>query len=296
MRLFFKEGEMSNRTIKESGSRKVFNWLNRIILALVCLVIIIPIWNVLITSVAVDKDVMGSDYILIPHSFTLKNYQRVLQSGYMQAFKNSIFVAVVGTLLSMTISLPLGYALSRRELVGRNFWMKMLTFTLVFDVGIMPFYIVVKSLKLINTMAAIIIPVSVSTFNVIIIKNYMTSIPESLIESAKLDGCNDFSILIRIIIPLSISIIAAVVLFYFVSYWNRYFEVIMFINDSRKYTLQVVLRSLMFESDESLGGGNYVYNNTKMAVMVLGMLPVLIIYPFIQKYFVSGLMVGGIKE
>ena len=114
MRLFFKEGEMSNRTIKESGSRKVFNWLNRIILALVCLVIIIPIWNVLITSVAVDKDVMGSDYILIPHSFTLKNYQRVLQSGYMQAFKNSIFVAVVGTLLSMTISLPLGYALSRR--------------------------------------------------------------------------------------------------------------------------------------------------------------------------------------
>ena len=196
MRLFFKEGEMSNRTIKESGSRKVFNWLNRIILALVCLVIIIPIWNVLITSVAVDKDVMGSDYILIPHSFTLKNYQRVLQSGYMQAFKNSIFVAVVGTLLSMTISLPLGYALSRRELVGRNFWMKMLTFTLVFDVGIMPFYIVVKSLKLINTMAAIIIPVSVSTFNVIIIKNYMTSIPESLIESAKLDGCNDFSILI----------------------------------------------------------------------------------------------------
>ena len=124
----------------------------------------------------------------------------------------------------------------------------------------------------------------------------MSSIPESLVESARLDGCNDLVILVRIIIPLSISIIAAVVLFYFVSYWNRYFEVIMFINDGRKYTLQVVLRSLMFESDESLGGGNYVYNNTKMAVMVLGMLPVLVIYPFIQKYFVTGLMVGGIKE
>ena len=287
---------MSTKTIKETRGRKVFNWINRILLAMICLVIIIPIWNVLITSVAVDKDVMGSDYILVPHSFTLKNYQRVLQSGYMQAFKNSIFVAVVGTLLSMLISLPLGYALSRRELIGRNFWMKMLTFTLVFDVGIMPFYIVVKSLHLINSMAAIIIPVAVSTFNVIIIKNYMTSIPESLVESARLDGCNDLVILVKIIIPLSISIIAAVVLFYFVSYWNRYFEVIMFINDGRKYTLQVVLRSLMFESDESLGGGNYVYNNTKMAVMVLGMLPVLIIYPFIQKYFVTGLMVGGIKE
>ena len=287
---------MSNSTIRETKGRKVFNWINRILLALICLVIIIPIWNVLITSVAVDRDVMGTDYILVPHSFTLKNYQRVLQSGYMQAFRNSIFVAVVGTALSMFISLPLGFAISRKELVGRNFWLKMLTFTLVFDVGIMPFYIVVKSLHLINTMAAIIIPVSVSTFNVIIIKNYMSSIPESLVESARLDGCNDLVILVRIIIPLSISIIAAVVLFYFVSYWNRYFEVIMFINDGRKYTLQVVLRSLMFESDESLGGGNYVYNNTKMAVMVLGMLPVLVIYPFIQKYFVTGLMVGGIKE
>ena len=287
---------MSNSTIRETKGRKVFNWINRIILALICLVIIIPIWNVLITSVAVDRDVMGTDYILVPHSFTLKNYQRVLQSGYMQAFRNSIFVAVGGTALSMFISLPLGFAISRRELIGRSFWLKMLTFTLVFDVGIMPFYIVVKSLHLINTMAAIIIPVSVSTFNVIIIKNYMSSIPESLVESARLDGCNDLVILVRIIIPLSISIIAAVVLFYFVSYWNRYFEVIMFINDGRKYTLQVVLRSLMFESDESLGGGNYVYNNTKMAVMVLGMLPVLVIYPFIQKYFVTGLMVGGIKE
>ena len=287
---------MSNSTIRETKGRKVFNWINRIILALICLVIIIPIWNVLITSVAVDRDVMGTDYILVPHSFTLKNYQRVLQSGYMQAFRNSIFVAVVGTALSMFISLPLGFAISRRELIGRSFWLKMLTFTLVFDVGIMPFYIVVKSLHLINTMAAIIIPVSVSTFNVIIIKNYMSSIPESLVESARLDGCNDLVILVRLIIPLSISIIAAVVLFYFVSYWNRYFEVIMFINDGRKYTLQVVLRSLMFESDESLGGGNYVYNNTKMAVMVLGMLPVLVIYPFIQKYFVTGLMVGGIKE
>ena len=279
-----------------SASRKAFNFFNKIFLALVCLAIIIPIWNVIITSVAIDADVMGNDYLVIPRSFTLRNYNRVLHSGYMQAFKNSIFVSVVGTMLSMVISVPMAYALSRKDLIGRNVFMKLLAFTLVFDVGIMPFYIVVRGLHLINTMGAIIIPVAVSTFNVIIIKNYMTSIPPSLVESAKLDGCNDFVILVRIIIPLSISILAAVILFYFVSYWNRYLEVIMFINDSRKYTLQVVLRGLMFEADETLGGGNYVYNNTKMAVMVLGMLPVLIIYPFIQKHFVSGLMVGGVKE
>lgn len=288
--------KQKHQAIRESRSRKVFNVINKIFLAIICLIVLIPIWNVLITSVAKDIDVIGSDYLLFPKSFTLKNYTRVLQSGYMQAFKNSIIVAVVGTALSMAISIPLGYALSRKDLIGRNFLMKLLTFTLVFDVGIMPFYIVVRSLGMINSMAAIIIPVAVSTFNVIIIKNYMTSIPISLIESAHLDGCNDFAILIKIIIPLSVSIIAAVTLFYFVSYWNRYFEVIMFINDSRKYTLQVVLRGLMFEADDALGGGNYVYNNTKMAVMVLGMLPVLIIYPFIQKHFISGIMIGGVKE
>lgn len=282
--------------IKESFGRKVFIWGNRIFLSLICLAVIIPIWNVLITSLAEDIDVMGADYLLIPHSITFKNYYRVLHSGYMRAFRNSLFVSFAGTALSMVISIPMAYALSRKGLVGRSLIMKVLSFTLVFDVGIMPFYIVVKSLHLINSMAAIIVPVAVSTFNVILLKNYMTSIPESLVESAYLDGCNDLRILVSIIVPLSISIIAAVTLFYFVSHWNRYLEVVMFINDSRKYTLQVVLRGLIFESDDALGGGNYVYNNTKMAVMVLGMLPVLILYPFIQKYFVSGLMVGGVKE
>jgi putative aldouronate transport system permease protein len=281
--------------IRDSRGRKLFRVLNVMILAFICLIFIIPIWNVLITSVAKDIDVMGTDYLLIPRSFTLQNYWRVLNSGYMGAFRNSLFVAFSGTALSMLISVPMGFALAQKHLLGRNFIMKAIVFTMIFDAGIMPFYIVVRSLGLINSMWAIIIPVAVSTFNLIILKNFMTSIPVSLIESATLDGCNDVTILLKIVLPLSVSIIAAVTLFYFVSYWNRYFEVIMFINDSRKYTLQVVLRSLMFESDESLGGGQYVYNNLKMAVMVLGMLPVLIIYPFVQKHFVSGLMMGGVK-
>ena len=281
--------------IRESKSRKAFHVINALILAFICLVFIIPIWNVLVTSVAKDIDVMGTDYLLVPHSFTLQNYWRVLTSGYMGAFRNSLFVAFAGTALSMLISVPMGYALAQKHLIGRNILMKAIVFTMVFDAGIMPFYIVVRSLGLINSMGGIIFPVAVSTFNLVILKNFMSSIPISLIESAKLDGCNDITILHRIVLPLSVSIIATVTLFYFVSYWNRYFEVIMFINDSRKYTLQVVLRSLMFESDESLGGGHYVYNNLKMAVMVLGMLPVLIIYPFVQKHFVSGIMIGGVK-
>lgn len=286
---------MSTRTIRESSGRKVFNWFNRIFLALVCISILIPIWNVLITSFSKDIDVMGNDYMLVPHSFTLANYWRILNSGYTLAFRNSMFVAVTGTSLAMLLSLPLAYALSRKDLIGRKFLMGMLTFTMVFDVGLMPFYVVVRALGMIDHYSAIIVPMAISTFDVILLKNYMSSIPESLVESARLDGCNDFRILVSIVLPLSVSIIAAVTLFYFVAYWNRYMQVIMFINDSRKYTLQVVLRGLMFEADDALGDGVHVYNNMKMAVMVLGMLPVLIIYPFIQKHFVSGLMLGGVK-
>jgi putative aldouronate transport system permease protein len=280
---------------RESPGRRVFMILNSLILGFICLLVIVPIWNVLITSFAPDVDVMGNEYLLFPRSFTLVNYYRVLNSGYMTAFKNSLFTAIAGTVFSIVITVPMGYALAQKQLVARNILLKLIVFTLVFDVGIMPFYIVVRSLGLINTRAAIIIPVGLSTFNLIIIKNFMTSIPVSLIESATLDGYDDIRILLKIILPLSIPIVAAVTLFYFVGYWNRYFEVVMFINDSRKYTLQVVLRSLIFQSDDSLGGAHYVYNNLKMAVMVLGMLPVLVIYPFIQRHFISGLMVGGVK-
>jgi putative aldouronate transport system permease protein len=284
-----------SQAIKGSKGRKIFLLLNWVLLGFICLIFIIPIWNVLITSFAKDIEVMGNDYLLVPHSFTVQNYLRVFNSGYMGAFKNSLFVAILGTLLSMSITIPMGFALAQKQLMGRSLIMKIIVFTMIFDAGIMPFYIVVKSLGLINSFAAIILPMAVSTFNLIIIKNFMMGIPDSLIESATLDGCNDMGILVKIVVPLSVSIISAITLFYFVSYWNRYFEVVMFINDSRKYTLQVVLRGLMFESDDSLGGGTYVYNNLKMAVMVLGMLPVLVIYPFVQRHFVSGLIVGGVK-
>ncbi|GHT63969.1 protein LplC [Spirochaetia bacterium] len=286
---------MKKNAFRESRGRRIFTIINRILLGGICFVVVVPIWNVLITSLAVDADVMGNEYLLIPHSFTLINYVRVLNSGYMIAFRNSLFTATLGTIFSIAVTVPMGYALAQKQLIGRNIIMKLVVFTLVFDVGIMPFYMVVRLLGLINTWASIIIPVGLSTFNLIIVKNFMAGIPVSLIESATLDGYDDLSVLIKIVLPLSVPIIAAVTLFYFVGHWNRYFEVVMFINDSRKYTLQVILRSLIFQADDSLGGGNYVYNNLKMAVMVLGMLPVLIIYPFIQKHFVSGLMVGGIK-
>lgn len=282
--------------IRESNARKAFRVINALFLTLICVIVIIPIWNVIVTSFALDEDVMGGVYLLIPKSFTLKNYVRVLNSGYMQGFKNSMIVAMGGTALAMLITVPMGYVLAQKRLIGRKIIMKLISITLVFDAGIMPFYILIKNLGLIDSRWSLILPFAISTFNLIIVKNFMTSIPESLIESARLDGCNDIMILIKIVIPLSVPILSAVMLFYFVSFWNRYTEAVMFINNSSKYTLQVMLRSLVFQSDGSLGEGNVVYDNMKMAVMVLGMLPVLVIYPFVQRYFVSGLMLGGVKE
>lgn len=286
----------SKMKIKESRSRKVFRLFNGIFLAIVCIIIVIPIWNVVVTSFSQDKDVMGGAYLIIPRSFTLKNYIKVLNSGYMRGFWNSMITACGGTAIAMLITVPMGYVLAQKDLLGRKIFMKLISITLVFDAGIMPFYILIKTLGLIDSRWSLIIPFAVSTFNLIIVKNFMTSIPESLVESARLDGCNDIMVLIKIILPLSVPILSAVLLFYFVSFWNRYTEAVMFINNSSKYTMQVMLRALVFQSDGSLGEGNIVYDNMKMAVMVLGMLPVLVIYPFVQRYFVTGLMVGGVKE
>lgn len=290
----FRINQHSN-AIKESVARKAFRVFNTVFLAMICFIVVIPIWNVIITSFAEDKDVMGGVYLLVPKSFTLKSYARVLNSGYMRGFWNSMYIAVVGTIVAMVITVPLGYALAQRKLIARNFFLKMVSLTLVFDAGIMPMYVLVRQLGLIDNSWSLILPFAISTFNLIIIKNFMVSIPESFVESAALDGCNDLMALIWIVLPMSVPILAAVTLFYFVSFWNRYTEAVMFINNSARYTLQVMLRALIYQSDGSLGEGNIVYENTKMAVMVLGMLPVMVIYPFVQRYFVSGLMLGGVK-
>lgn len=282
--------------IRESTGRRVFRVCNWLFLTLICLVVVVPIWNVIVTSLAEDKDVMGGVFLLWPRSLTVKCYARVFQSGYMRGFWNSLYIAGVGTVVAMAVTVPMGFALAQKKLIFRGFLMKLVSLTLVFDAGIMPLYVLIRTLGLIDNHWSLILPFALSTFNLIIVKNFMMSIPESFVESAWLDGCNDLMALIRIVIPMSVPILAAVTLFYFVSFWNRYTEAVMFINNSSKYTLQVMLRSLIYQSDGSLGEGNIVYDNTKMAVMVLGMLPVMAIYPFVQRHFVSGLMLGGVKE
>jgi putative aldouronate transport system permease protein len=264
-------------------------------MVVIALLILFPLMLIVSTSISPDNIIIDKGFVLIPKDITFSIYSRILRSGYMKAFKNSILITAAATSFSMIMTIMMGYVLAQKDLIGRSLLLRFVIITMVLDVGVIPNYLVVKYLGLIDSYASLIIPVAISTYNLILVKNYITAIPDSLLESARLDGCSELGILFKIIIPVSIPIIAAITLFYTVAHWNRYFEVIMYINDSSKYTLQVLLRQLIFQSESSITS-EALYNNFKMAVMIMTMLPVLILYPFIQKYFISGIMLGSVKE
>ncbi len=279
---------------KSSVSRKIFTFFNGILITLVCTAIVVPLLMIIVTSLSPDEIVAQKGFVLIPQKLTFANYSAILNSGYMPSFYNSLFITVTATLFSMAMTLVMGYALAHKTLPGRTAVIRFVIATMMLDAGIIPFYMVVRSLGLIDSYLALIIPTAISTYNLLLMKNYMCSIPDSLLESARIDGCTELGILVKIVIPVSIPIIAAVTLFYTVTHWNTYYQVVMFINDSSKYTLQVLLRQLIFQSESAISSVSAL-NNFKMAVMIMTMLPVLILYPFIQRYFISGIMLGSIK-
>ena len=281
--------------MRTSLPRMLFLFLNLIFVILFCLVVLIPLWMVVITSLSSNEVAAREGFVLIPKGLELTSYIAVFTSGgYFRAFIRSIWITVAATGLSMVISTTMAYALAQKELIWRRGFFNIVLLTMIIDGGIIPFYMVVRNLGMINTYWSLLIPMAVSTYNLILLRNFFCSIPGSLIESARLDGAGELGILIRIVFPVSIPILAAITLFYAVIHWNRYFEVVMFINSSSRYTLQILLRQLIFHS-EGDGAYSILVNNFKMAVMVVAMLPILVLYPFIQKYFISGLMLGSIK-
>ncbi len=214
----------------------------------------------------------------------------------------SIFVTVVGTIWSMLLSTLTAYGLSRRDLVGRRYIMFFIIFTMLFNGGIIPTFIVVQQTGLLDSLASLIIPVSINVFNMIILKTFFQNLPYGLEESAKIDGANDFGILFRIIIPCSLPAIATISLFYAVTYWNTYMHAILYLSDAGKWPVQVLLRQIVVLAT----GMNYdsaeftdippPSQSVKMAVIVVATVPVLLVYPFLQKHFAKGALLGSIKE
>lgn len=283
---------------------RIFNVLNKVFLFLLVVVMIYPCTHVLFASMSDSGQLMKhSGFLFAPLGPTLAAYKgvfenRLIASGYFNTVLNLIFSLVISMVLTTTGA----YALSRKEMVMRRPLMLIITFTMFFNGGLIPTYLLVKGLQMTDTRWALIIPTAVSAYNLIIMRTSFESIPDSLVESAKLDGANDFTILIRIAIPVSTAVVAVMVLFYAVAQWNAWFPAYIYLHSTNLWPLQLVLREIIINNnvDDMLTGVDTserqsISESIKYATIVVATVPILFAYPFLQKYFVKGVMIGAIK-
>jgi ABC-type glycerol-3-phosphate transport system permease component len=271
------------------------------VFAVVLFAVIYPFLSVLATSLASEPDVIKNGGLVIwPEHPTLQAYRTIFAGGVVtRAITVSVAITVIGTILSLAVTVGMAYGLSRRIFMGRFFLLLALT-TLLFTPGIIPNYLAVKTYGLLNTYASLILPVLVSAFNLVVLRQFFMNIPGELIDSAKIDGANDWDILVRIVLPLSKAVVAVVALFYAVSYWNDFFTALLYLNDSSMWPLQLVLRLYVVQGAPLPSAGDVLENapplqSIQMAVVVVAMIPILCVYPFLQKYFTRGVLSGAIK-
>jgi len=277
------------------------------ILMLLAAVSILPFYNVLITSFADPAAVAKQQFYLWPTSFDWSSYEILFKGSYIAtSVKNSLLVTILGVGVNMAVTTCGAYALSKKGMPGRNLIMAGVVFTMLFSGGLIPLYLTIKNLNLINHYGSMIFPVAVSTFFLIVMINQFRDIPESLEESARLDGANDLHILFRIVIPITKPTIAAISLFYAVARWNEWYYAMLFLTDTDKYPMQLFLRNMLMDvtkmasSDSGasmIGQLSEAYpDGLKMASVVVTMLPIMIVYPFLQKHFAAGVTLGAVKE
>lgn len=273
------------------------------ILAVIFILVVYPFICVLATSLATESDVIANGgLVLWPAHPTLDAYQTILQGGVVtHAVIVSVLVTVIGTLASMAVSVALAYGLSRPIVGSRGFVMVVL-FTLFFFPGIIPNYLMVKQLGLLNNYVALIIPTIINAFNVVILRQFFQGIPQELVDSARIDGAGDMTILLKIILPLSKAVLAVIALFYAVTYWNSWFNALLYLNDSSTWPLPLVLRLYVIQGAHLPGAMSFGVDTTpppeqaiQMAVVVIAVVPILLVYPFLQKYFTTGVLSGAIK-
>lgn len=294
--------------IKRSYSDKIFDVINLVIMAVLLLVFIWPLWFVVIASVSNPNEVWNGNVILLPKQFSMTAYEAVVQyKSIWIGYRNTIFYTVAGTLVNLAMTICAAYPLSRKDFVPRNFFMFMFMLTMYFSGGLIPTYLVVNKLHLINTVWAMIIPGAVSIYNVIITRTYfINSIPSSLQEAASLDGANSYQFLMKVVLPLSKPILAVIGLYYAVGHWNDFFSALIYINDKSLMPLQSFLRDLLMSNKMLVTGMQgmdaaqaemkmQLAQTLKYSAIVVSTLPVLCVYPFIQKYFVKGIMIGSVK-
>ena len=295
----------SRSGIALSRADKAFDILDYILLTVAFLLVAYPLYFVIIASVSDPIAVYEGRVIIWPIKPTLEGYARIFSyDSLFTGYKNTLIYTLIGTSINVVMTVTAGYALSRRELVGRNVMMMGVMFTMIFSGGMIPNYLLVRSLGLYNTMWALILPGAVSTWNLIVCRTFFQqTIPDELREAAELDGCGDTSFFLRVVLPLSSSIIAVMVLFYAVSHWNSYYNALIYLSTTSKYPLQLVLRNIlivntlddMVNDVATQAAQQRMGDLIKYGMIIVSSLPLLILYPFLQKYFVQGVMIGAIK-
>ncbi|ANY71250.1 MULTISPECIES: carbohydrate ABC transporter permease [Paenibacillus] len=278
---------------------RIVNTIVAVILALCGAIAVFPLLYVVSVSLTPIGEVLRQgSFPIIPREITFAAYQTLLaESGMVRALGVTVVVTIVGTVFNMAITLLMAYPLSRKRLPGRSVFLMMILFTMLFSGGIVPTYLIVKSFGLLDSIWALILPTLVGSFNVFIVKSFFEQLPEEVFESAKVDGAGEFRILLQIAVPLSTSVIATIALFYGVGHWNEYFQAIMYITDRTLFPLQVIVREILMQSQQPMENvENMTPTQTlQMAAVVLAALPILIVYPFLQKYFTKGMLLGSIK-
>ena len=290
--------------IGEGKGSKVFDVFNVILMFLFLLVTLYPFWYAIIISLSDGKAVMANRVSIVPIDMTFATYKVVLRDpSIVTGFRNTIIYTVVGTLINLAASSLCAYPLSRSQLPGRGIIMKLIVFTMFFSGGMIPTYLVVNSLGIIDSIWAIVLPGAISTYNMIVMRTFFMGIPESLHEAACLDGASEVQILVRVVLPLSKAILATMLLFYGVGHWNSYMNALLYLNKKDLFPLQSILRNMVVdgqlsEAQTQVGGGSsfqVVETTMKYAVIVVSTLPIVLIYPFVQKNFVKGVMIGSVK-
>ncbi len=295
--------------IKESRNDRIFNAFNLILITLFFLAVLYPLYFVVICSFSNPNAVAAGKVYLIPKQITLDAYKVVFaNSDILLGYRNTIFYTVVGTLVNLALTLTAAYALSRKNFIGRNVIMFLIVFTMYFSGGMIPTYLTVRNLGLLNTWWAMILPAGISTYNLIVARTFFQNgVPAEIEEAARIDGCSTFQVFGKIVLPLSKALIGVLTLYYAVAHWNSYFDALIYLTSAReKIPLSLVLREILIlntmksAAGSSADGELAVYyanlaQQLKYALIVVSSVPLLIVYPFLQKYFDKGVMLGSIK-
>ena len=292
---------------KRSAPSVVFDTGNAVFLAVLCVTMLYPLYYVFVASLSEGNMLMAhTGPLAVPLGFSGAAYRLVFNNPLvMRGFLNSIHLVVVGTTVNILLTSFAAYVLSRKNVYWRPVLMIMAVVTLLFERGLVPFYLTVRGLGLLNSHWSVILSFAISAYNLVIMRTYFASIPDSLEESAKIDGANDFTVLFRIILPVAAPVVATMVLFYGVSRWNGYFYVMIFLRDRIKFPIALVLREILIanSADTMMAGGDAgsmgdhenIADTIKFATTVVATVPILLLYPFLQKYFVKGAMIGSVK-